>query len=364
MADSVVDEYLRRYLRLIRVSEGEASANVRIVTKANEKIAEIFEKTFSKNTVTRADIRALRFNVNNIINLTYSQDLMSKLSIDVDDMIQLEYEWHKKTFEKLGFGDRVLMPDQQVTVNNALNKPYQGKKFTDWFSSVGVIQAKKINQTIQAGINSGESTGSIIRAIQGLAKMPKHHVSTLTRSAIMSAMNDVKSDFFDENDELMDGKIWLSTLDVRTTPFICGPRDGLRYTNDNEPVDHSYSWESGPGRIHFNCRSTWVPEITGVSIAAPRAAVEAGDNYEQGDKYTSRGKVRKPTKKNRDDGIYEIEQYTTRTKYEGWLRRQPTDYVTDAFNGNRDLARQFKGGSSLSEVYSSEYGEPLTVAAL
>jgi hypothetical protein len=359
----VIDEYLQRYLRLVRVAEGESIRNVKIISKTNDKIIEMFERTFSKKRITTVDLNALRVNVNNIVNLAYSKNLVNKLTKDLDDLIKMEFEWHKNTFKKIGFGERILTPDQQIVVRNSLNRPYQGKTFTRWFGDAGALHANKINKIINAGITTGANNDKIIQAVANVSKLPKSHVATLTRSAIMTTMNDVKSEFFDENKDLMDGKMWLSTLDFRTTVFICGPRDGLKYTVDNEPIGHDLPWDEGPGRIHFNCRSTWVPLIDGFSITAPRAAIVAGENYERGSKYTRGGKIRKNTAFNRDKGIIQVEQVTSRTKFEGWLRRQPTDYVSDTF-GNVELAKRFKKGESLADLYESKYGRPLTVSTL
>ena len=75
-------------------------------------------------------------------------------------------------------------------------------------------------------------------------------------------------------------------------------------------------------------------------------AVEACEKYEQGEEWNARGKVTKPLKAKREDGTYEINMVTTRTKYEGWLRRQPTAFVADAL-GSVEKAKAFKGGESL-----------------
>lgn len=360
---NVVDEYLRRYLRIVRVSEGESLENIQLIEKANEKISELFEKTFSKKRVTRADLNALRVNVDNIITLTYSKRIMDKVSKDIDDLINMEFDWHKKTYEKLGFAERFLNPSQEIIVQDALNRKFQGKTFKQWFDNLGSLHSDKIGKLIKAGAVTGTTTEQIVRSIMDISQLPKHHVRTLTRSALMSAANDVKSAFFVENPDLYDGKIWLSTLDYRTTPFICGPRDQKKYTQNDEPIDHDLPWEEGPGRIHFNCRSTWIPIIEGFEITAHRAAIGAGDSYDRGDKYTRTGRVRKTTKNSRDRGIFEIEQVSGQTAYEDWLRTQPKDYLSDVF-GSAESADLFKDGASLSEVHQNRFGAPLRLASL
>lgn len=43
----------------------------------------------------------------------------------------------------------------------------------------------------------------------------------------------------------------------------CQIRDGKLYTIDNKPIDHKVPWLSGPGQLHWNCRSTSAPIIKG-----------------------------------------------------------------------------------------------------
>jgi hypothetical protein len=81
-------------------------------------------------------------------------------------------------------------------------------------------------------------------------------------------------------------------------------------------------WGSGPGSIHWNCRSTSVPELRGVDETYSRPAISAGDNYESGDN------ALKPTRANVKNDTYEIERTTT--DYAGWFHRQPADFQRDA----------------------------------
>jgi hypothetical protein len=58
--------------------------------------------------------------------------------------------------------------------------------------------------------------------------------------------------------------VWLSVLDSRTSP-PCIARSGKRYSADadHRPIGHGYPWGAGPGRLHYNCRSTFAPLVAG-----------------------------------------------------------------------------------------------------
>jgi hypothetical protein len=162
---------------------------------------------------------------------------------------------------------------------------------------------------------------------------------------------------------MVEGKVWRSVLDVRTTADICGVRDQAEYDRDNNPVGHSNPWGAGPGQMHFNCRSIQIPKLTGVKVSVKRPSVGAGKEYTRGDNTTNRGTVRKPTKPNREKGIYKIQQKAAGTNYESWLRTQKTDFVADAL-GSADKAKAFKAGEALSTITSNPLGTPLQINQL
>lgn len=59
-------------------------------------------------------------------------------------------------------------------------------------------------------------------------------------------------------EDFLKGVQWVATLDGRTTP-ACQVRDGLTYDLAHRPLGHNVPWLAGPGRLHWNCRSTSVP---------------------------------------------------------------------------------------------------------
>jgi hypothetical protein len=163
----------------------------------------------------------------------------------------------------------------------------------------------------------------------------------------MHNATEAKNAVFQRNPELVEAIIWISTLDGRTTPNICGIRDGLEYTLGHEAIEHGISWDAGPGRIHWNCRSSSAPRLAGIDPGqSERPAIGPGKKYVRGDNTTSTGKVRKNTKKLREEGIIKVQQKTSRTHYEGWLREQSKkniDFASDVL-GSKKAAQAFRDG--------------------
>lgn len=83
-------------------------------------------------------------------------------------------------------------------------------------------------------------------------KKIRNDLNTLSRTCCNSIHQEVNRDFLERNDDLIDGYLFVSTLDTNTTS-ICGSLDGKRFEKGAEP--------NLP--LHYNCRSILLPIIRG-----------------------------------------------------------------------------------------------------
>lgn len=360
---TISDKYIQRSLRVNRVSTGEGIKAGKLLDKAHDKIRKIINVGITEE-VNSAALRKVEAEIAAVLKNFYSGEYLERVTRDARKIVQLETNWTFGTLNDFTL-DSVLINgvDWNKSAIKAWKTPYQGKTFDKWYRQEGAKQTSKINKTLRGAFVNGMSIPETNRLVEGIMGKGNNNIKTLTRSAMMHNSAEARREMHEANKNIMDGYIWVSVLDLRTTVHICGVRDSLRYTVNFIPIDHDIPWLSGPGNIHFNCRSMEVPMIDDLKITGNRPAIGAGDKYKRGDNLTNRGTVRKPTKRNRDNGIYEIEKVTTRTKYEGWLRRQPTDFVADAF-GSLGKAQAFKKGESLLKIVSDPLGKPLTLKQL
>lgn len=358
----ISDKYIRRSLRVNRVSVGESVKSSKLLKEVHEKINFVIEKRISP-TSTAADLKKAKREISVLLRSFYSDEFTERIERDSKKIVELETVWNFKQLTEIGDGIAINGVNWHEAAEKAWTKPYNGKTFTEWFRDEGVLQTSKINKTISGAFVNGLSISETTSLINDLAKRADKNIRTLTRSAMLNASSQARAEMLEANNDILDGRIWSATLDIRTTPHICGVRDGKEYDNNYKPVGHSLPWGAGAGRIHFNCRSVEIPKIKGVKITANRPAISAGDNYQRGDNLTNRGTVRKPTKRNREKGIFEIEGVTNKTKYEGWLRRQPKSFVADAL-GSNEKATLFKNGESLFSITNDPFGKPLTIESL
>lgn len=338
------DEYLKRAVQLARVADHEALKVAGGLKDLHTRILKRIAIEYPE--LSAAKVNALNSAVREMLLGYYRDHVEMTLPELSHEIVGKEVIWAYSVMEQVT-GQKLVRPILREASKRAMERPYQGHKFQTWFSEAGVSSADRITKQITGDWLSGVGAGEALRNVFGATQRAEADIKTLTRSMFMHLSVEARDVALESYKEHIGGYVWSAILDNRTTPHICGIRDQLRYDDNHQPIGHDLPWGAGPGRIHFNCRSQSIPVVKGeVLPTMQRAAVDAGENYEQGDKWNARGKVTKPLKAKREDGTYEINMVTTRTKYEGWLRRQPTAFVADAL-GSVEKAKAFKGGESL-----------------
>lgn len=80
-------------------------------------------------------------------------------------------------------------------------------------------------------------------------------------TALSAATEVVRLELVRQNRGLFRALQWLSVLDSRTSGY-CFARNGALYDPDTfAPIGHSAPWGSGPGRLHWYCRSSFTPAV-------------------------------------------------------------------------------------------------------
>lgn len=355
------DKYIRRNHRVNRVASGEAIRMAGKNASHQARIAVQLDKLNTSN-LTRVSRREIVLSITRILN-TQFVGIGNETEIIAEKMVEAEMKWQYSNFGEYTNSIVNNVPFEEA-FQIAKTTKYQGKTFKDWFKGEGVRSFKKVTDIIESGYITGRSipaiTGDVLKLTQNSSR---NSIKTLVRSNLMHASAVGRDQIVNANEDLLEGSIWNSTLDIRTTINICGPRDQMRYDNDNVPIGHSLPYGDGPGRIHFNCRSIRVPKMIGIDIETPRPSIGAGDEYKRGDNKTNRGTIRKPSRKNKDAGVYKVTIKRSSTDYETWLRSQKTDFVADAFK-NKQKALAFKEGASLDSLIVNPLGTNLTINQL
>lgn len=230
----------------------------------------------------------------------------------------------------------------------AFSRPFQGKLLSEWLADVEVGRAAQIRDSVRIGMVSGQTTAEIVRNIMGLRSngyvdgllnRSRQDIEAVVRTAISHVAQGARDAFYLANDDLMAGVKWLSTLDGRTSAD-CRLRDGLAYTNDtHRPVGHSVPWLSGPGRLHWQCRSTSTPII--------KAWEELGLTAEE---------IGEGTRASLDGYVPDS------TTYGEWLKDQPEFRQAQILGATR--AKLFRDGKLPLDRFYNDKGKYLTLDEL
>lgn len=162
----------------------------------------------------------------------------------------------------------------------AMARPFQGRLLREWASSIEADRMARIRDSVRMGFVQQETIQDIVRRVRGtkakgysdgIIEIDRRNAEAVVRTAVSHTAGFTRDRFMEGNSDLIKAQVWTATLDSRTSE-VCRPRDGKQYqpVSPYKPIGHSLPWLGGPGRAHWNCRSTAVPvvkswrELTGV----------------------------------------------------------------------------------------------------
>lgn len=204
----------------------------------------------------------------------------------------------------------------------------QGAPVSDWWSRQAGDVLERFSDQMRLGIAAGETSADLIRRIRGGTKdgelirgfmdISRSHADSLVRSATQAVAEAAKESVYEANADILAAVVWTATLDSRTT-VMCAARDGKRYSvKGHTPLGHDLPWRSGPGNLHWGCRSSSRPETKswrdlGIDI----------DDLSPGTRASMDGQV------------------AADLSFEGWLERQSASRQNEVLGrGRADLWRE------------------------
>ena len=159
-----------------------------------------------------------------------------------------------------------VIPDAQHLRNLALATPFEGKVLQEWFADTRRADLSRIEAAVKIGLVQGETPPQIARRLVGtVALAGRNGVTQITRREAALAIRTVVSGIASQsrdlymraNADIMPRKIFIATLDSKTTP-ICRSLDGEVYDVDDD---------SAPVLpLHRGERSGYGPSLDGEAI--------------------------------------------------------------------------------------------------
>lgn len=216
-------------------------------------------------------------------------------------------------------------------------RPFQGAILGDWFKSLSMVTADRIDRDIKMCLVEGESVDQLVRRVRGSSELAfgdgslrqvRARVEALVRTAVGHVSNETREASYAENSDVVKGVQIVATLDTST----CEQCAGL----DGEIL------EPGSGRrppFHFGCRCTTAPVLKSwKELGIPLKDIDAGTRASM-------------------DG-----QVPASMTYGEWLKTQTQDVQDDALGPAR--AELFRNGKAGLDEFTDDRGRLLTLAQL
>ena len=348
--DLLQDESIRHQVALQGYTTSVLHRILAVLNRSDKRLAvelQIAIDGMDATTFTMDRLEALLTSIRVMSAATY-KELGQELNKELEAFVLYEVSYQTQMLEHhLPVNVHVAAVNAAQVYSAAYSQPFQGVLLRDVWKDLDAAKMKKVRQAIAQGFVEGKTTDQIIRELRGtkakgyedgLIQKDRRDVEAVVRTALSHTAGKAQDNVMAANADLIKALQWSSTLDLRTSPQ-CRIRDRLLYTpDDHKPIGHKVPWLSGPGRLHWRCRSGQTPVLKSfkdLGIDIPE--------FEVGDK--TRASM---------DG-----QLPAETSYADWIKKQSAARQ-DAVLGNARGRLLRDGRLELADLYSAK-GELLSL---
>lgn len=257
------------------------------------------------------------------------------------------------------------------------SRPFQGRLLRDWFNNLERADQGRLRQALQLGMTQGEPTDDIVRRIvgtrrnnyaDGILSISRRDAQAITRTAVNHVSNTARGYVWEANDDIITARIWVSTLDGRTSA-VCRARDGK-----GRPTKEGGSLPEGVERLvprdatppaHINCRSTMVAYIDGVGLVGNRPTVTDTRTREKREvdfRRIAREQGRSIKDVRRDWAERNVGTVPASTDYQTFMGRQSAAFQDEVLG--RTKGRLFREGGLKLDHFVDRAGNELNLAQL
>lgn len=256
------------------------------------------------------------------------------------------------------------------------SRPFHGKLLREWFQGLEQGDQARLTQAIQLGMANGEPIDNIVRRVigtraakytDGVLAVTRRDAQAIVRTAVNHVSNTARSYVWDANEDVIQARIWVSTLDGRTSS-VCQARDGHgAAVGDNplpEGVPELLPAEARPP-AHINCRSVMVAYINGVGLLGERPTVTDTRNRREReiDFRAEAKRTGKPIKEVRAEWADKhVGRVPSKTSYQEFLGRQPASFQDEVLG--RTKGKLFRDGGLKVDQFVDRAGNELTLKQL
>ncbi len=186
----------------------------------------------------------------------------------------------------------------------------------------GFTQALSVNQIIKKVVGDG-----------GASDISLNDAKVVAQTALAHVASEARFKTYEDNDDVVIGYQWVSTLDSRTSD-ICRSRDGMKFYWDDKTKPKPPA--------HYRCRSTTRPLLSPEFDFLQEGATRASSGASGG----------KPV--------------AADTTYYGWLKNQPAAFQNEVLGETKGAIFRNAGLSpeEFRKITVDDLGQPLTLAEM
>lgn len=263
-----------RNLAVISHSVDLAGYSNYVAAKIVALLSSVDEDLFNEIARVLARLRPSEFRMSRLESLLSSartlnarvyQRMNEELGLEMRALVANEVEFYSRLV-----GEIDVKPIQKdIAWSAATRRPIRGRLLRDYFKLMETSRAQRIQQSLAIGFTEGKTIEEMIRSLRGTRENKyRDGAIAIDRRSAESTVRTVTSHFaasaresvFEAHKDVIESITWASTLDTRTSD-ICQIRDGTEWTPAGKPIGHKLEWLGGPGRAHWNCRSTAIPNV-------------------------------------------------------------------------------------------------------
>jgi SPP1 gp7 family putative phage head morphogenesis protein len=245
-----------------------------------------------------------------------------------------------------------------------------------WLDQMALTDVENITNAIKLGVINGESINTIVSRVvgsrdndfdNGALAITRRNLDTIVRTAINHATNSAREEIWKENEDIIDGLRWTSTLDGRTSA-ICRSRDGhIAPVGNKEVPVGSKKLNPVDARppAHPRCRSVMVAVFNGLGVIGKRPFVADGRTANQREiDFQAEAKLagvplREYKKMWADRNVGRVTESVT---YEEWLRGQSQKFKEEVLGKTK--AKLFNTGKIKLNEFVDVRGKEMTLEQL
>lgn len=222
------------------------------------RIARIQELGFDGSPATTARIET-QLKALESISKKFNKDISEMVQGELFDIASDEVKWTVGMIntEANPVNIEFVLPAAERLRAAVINNPFDGKLLKDWFDELEVNTQRRLSSEVRRGIVQGRTIEQHVRAIvgtksnnyaDGIINKSRRDATTIVRTAVSHSQRVAQEALWNENESLIKGEKWVSTLDSRTCPR-CQSLDGKVW-----PLN-----EGTKPPLHMACRCMRVP---------------------------------------------------------------------------------------------------------